>query len=307
MKKLYTILTLSCLLSAVLVWKAEGVGLSSYNLFSSIPVKVYDLIYSSLNIDVFKLSSDINVSTNCEYPIAFSENNSGLIFISETKTYDGTVKNVDFLFSRYDDINASWTKPINISSNYNAFLEENKKMGFKDIFITKDNDIYNISLGSEIFKLNRLNINSESKESSPCLSPDGFTLYFTSDRPGGYGGKDLYSSEKLSNGNWSEPFNLGPMVNTNLDEDCPYILNDGVTLYFCSKGHNSMGGYDIFNSTMNYDGNWIKPDNAGAPINSKNDDLYYVSDTYGKQAYYSSDKLQKGNQDIYSIVYTLNK
>jgi hypothetical protein len=140
-------------------------------------------------------------------------------------------------------------------------------------------------------------------ETSPCLSPDGNTLYFVSDRSGGFGGKDIWASERLSKGNWSDPVNLGDKVNTASDEESPFMMSDGATLNFSSKGHNSMGGYDIFSATQNDDGFWSNPENLGTPVNTISDDFFYITDTYDKLAFYSSDKAQLGNQNIYFVNY----
>jgi Tol biopolymer transport system component len=170
-----------------------------------------------------------------------------------------------------------------------------------EIFITIDDDIYSVNLRKSTFSPQKLNINTKYVECSPCLSPDGTTLYFVSDRPGGSGGKDIWSSERLSNGNWSEPVNLGKKVNTTADEESPYMMADNATLYFSSKGLTSIGGYDIFVSTRNDDGFWSMPESLGAPINTTADDFFYITDTYGKRAFYSSDKTKQGNQDIYFV------
>ena len=137
-------------------------------------------------------------------------------------------------------------------------------MNFQEIFVTIDDDIYSVDLRKSTFSPHKLNINTKYIECSPSLSPDGNTLYFVSDRPGGFGGKDIWSSERLSNGNWSEPVNLGSKVNTAEDEESPFMMADGATLYFSSKGHNGMGGYDIFSTTQNDDGLWSKPENLGS-------------------------------------------
>ncbi len=186
--------------------------------------------------------------------------------------------------------------PINSKKDYASFQEINKNINFQEIFITIDDDIYSVDLRKSTFSPQKLNINTKYVECSPSLSPDGNTLYFVSNRPGGFGGKDIWSSERLSNGNWSEPVNLGSKVNTADDEESPFMMADGATLYFSSKGHESMGGYDIFSATLNDDGFWSKPENLGAPVNTTGDDFYYITDTYGKCAFYSSDKAKKKSE-----------
>lgn len=256
-------------------------------------------------VDVSKLGSEINTQSQ-EFPIYVSEINSGIIYFIDY-TNNGTVTGSrEFYFSSFDNATSSWTKPINLDKDYLSFCEINKKMNYEEIFLSIDNDIYVVNLKNASFDPQKLNINSKSVETSPSLSPDGNTLYFVSDRKGSLGGKDIWASERLTNGNWSEPFNLGKEVNTLEDEESPFIMLDGVTLYFSSKGHFTFGGYDIFTSTQNDDGYWSKPDQLKAPVNSTSDDFFYIADSYGEHAYYSSDKLQKGNQDIFYVNYDID-
>lgn len=143
-------------------------------------------------------------------------------------------------------------------------------------------------------------INSPSVESSACLSVDNTTIYFSSDRPGGFGGKDLYRCVVLPDGTWSMPLNLGPSINSQYDEDSPFIHPDNKTLYFSSSGHETMGGFDVFRSERKEDGVWTEPENIGYPLNSTGDDIFLVMSTDGKRAYYSSGKSGgEGSQDIY--------
>ncbi len=261
------------------------------------------ILYSNAAIDIKKLGSEINNGHNSVFPIYISEINNGLFYYADTKNSNNVLMNRDFLFSKYDSIKSTWSKPINLETDYSIFQEINKNMNFMEIFITIDNDIYSVNLKKNSFSPQKLNINTKYVECSPCLSPDGTTLYFVSDRPGGFGGKDIWSSVRLSSGNWSEPVNLGSKVNTKADEESPFIMSDCATLYFSSNGIASIGGFDIFVTTQNDDGYWSMPENLGSPINTTSDDFYYITDTFGKKAFYSSDKTQKGNQDIYFVNY----
>lgn len=263
---------------------------------------------ASKMVQVFKLSSEINKLTTSEYPLYVSEINSGLIYCAEVKNGNNVTISQEFFFSQYDSTTATWEKPINIETEYSKFCEVNKTMNFQEIFITIDNDIYRLDLKSNTYSPQKLNINTSNIESSPVLSSDGSTLYFISDRKGGYGGKDIWASERSSNGTWIEPYNLGKNINTNVDEESPYLMSDGATLYFSSKGHNSYGGYDVFITTQNDEGLWADPEKLDAPVNSTSDDYYYITDSYGNLAYYSSDKMGEGNQDIFIVKYnSLNK
>lgn len=139
-------------------------------------------------------------------------------------------------------------------------------------------------------------------ESQPSISADGKTLYFISDRPGGYGGYDIYRSIKNDKGEWGTPINLGPNINTTGNEKSPFIHPDGKTLYFSSDGWMGMGGYDIFYSRLNEDGSWSKPVNLGYPINSPDDEVGFLVSTDGTHGYFASNKFNgKGGWDIYSF------
>jgi len=128
-------------------------------------------------------------------------------------------------------------------------------------------------------------------ETGACISPDGKTIYFASDRKGTLGGKDIFMSYVDSTKKWSEPINLGPEVNTPYDEDRPFIWHDGKTLFFASKGHNSMGGYDIFKtSTMDKSAKWATPENIGYPINNSDDNQYFTLCADGKTGYISASR-----------------
>lgn len=147
------------------------------------------------------------------------------------------------------------------------------------------------------------NVNSEFWESTPSLSPDKRDLYFSSNRPGGYGGKDIWVCHRTENGNWSEPENLGPEINTAGDESTPFIHADNQTLYFNSNG---LPGYsekpDLFVTRKQADGKWSGPENLGYPINTIDDEGSMIVDADGKTAYYSSDKIgTKGGLDIYTF------
>ncbi|MEO7080491.1 MAG: hypothetical protein ABIY71_03150, partial [Flavobacteriales bacterium] len=149
-------------------------------------------------------------------------------------------------------------------------------------------------------------INSKAHEPSATISPDGSEIYFTSDRPGGFGGRDLYRIRRLPNGQWSLPLNLGPEINTAFDEDAPFMHSDGTTLFFSSNGHNTMGGFDIFKAALlDPDMNiWDKPVNMGYPLNTVNDDIYFSLGEDGRTGYFSSEREGGlGGQDIYEVVF----
>ncbi len=145
-------------------------------------------------------------------------------------------------------------------------------------------------------------INSGHAETHASFSSDGGTIYFSSDRPGGYGGKDIYISHQLPDGSWGPPINPGPAINTPLDEEGPFIHPDGKTLYFSSAGHNSGGGFDIFSSVLQDDGQWQDAQNMGYPINTPEDDLFFIPTPSGRHVYYASQQEDGlGASDLYLI------
>jgi len=143
-------------------------------------------------------------------------------------------------------------------------------------------------------------INTVSWETSGCLSADGNKFYFTSDRPNGLGGLDIYVSTKLANGAWGKALNLGPEINTPGNEDAPFMHQDG-TLYFGSDGLPGLGDFDIFKSEWN-GGKWTKPQNLGYPINTIENEGSLVISADGKTAYYASDRADsRGGLDLYTF------
>ncbi len=147
------------------------------------------------------------------------------------------------------------------------------------------------------------NVNSEFWESTPSLSPDKRDLYFSSNVPGGFGGKDIWVCHKNENGKWEEPLNLGAEINTSGDESTPFIHADNQTLYFNSNGHQCYSEKpDIFVTRKLPNGKWSKPENLGYPINTIDDEGSLIVASDGKTAYYSSDRNDtKGGLDIYTF------
>jgi len=142
-------------------------------------------------------------------------------------------------------------------------------------------------------------VNTSSWESTPSISADGSLLIFSSSRPGGIGGKDLWYSRMKENGTWSKPVNLGKSMNTADDEMSPFFHFDGKTLYFASDGRPGMGGFDIYMSKMNPDSSWSDPKNLGYPINTFNDEMGLVIESGGKRAFFSSKRDNINGKDIF--------
>jgi len=179
------------------------------------------------------------------------------------------------------------------------------------LFLSKD-DNYNSDIFISTFdgitwgkpsKLNR-NINTKYWESHGYVSEDGNQLVFASDRPGGFGGLDLYVSRKI-NGDWGPAVNLGPQVNTQFNEDRPFLINNGKTLFFSSQGHRNMGGYDLFRSDLQENNLWSQPENLGYPINTPDDNIFFMPTDNGRSGYISRFKESDGSgrEDIYRITF----
>jgi hypothetical protein len=211
-------------------------------------------------------------------------------------------KRPDNLFSEPQGIDAINTKgndaAIAISPDGQTlftFYSDSKNSG--DIALSK-------LIGDEFTKpvlLNK-NINTDSWEGSCSISADGRFLYFASERPGGLGGRDIWISEKVD-GDWGVAKNMGPGINTPYDDDAPFIHPDGITLFLSSKGHTSIGGYDIMFS-IKKDSEWTTPKSMGLPLNTTEDDRYYVINSKGDRGYFSSNRSAsggKGKNDIYTV------
>ena len=257
-------------------------------------------------------------------PISFTEENFGELFNDEksnfnpvisadgkTFVYMSSLKFYDaIMFSRLQ--NNKWSAPINIYSDLQidgkisiSCLSKDGTVLYFSIKENDNSDIYYSTFNgitwSPAKKLNN-NINTKYWESHAFLSEDGASLIFASDRPGGFGGLDLYISTKVNN-EWGPAINLGPNINTPFNEDRPFFTNNDKTLTFCSQGHDSMGGYDIFRSDKS-NGNWGKPVNMGYPLNTPDDDTYFMPFGNGKSGYVFKAKESGGfgGNDIYKII-----
>ena len=212
-----------------------------------------------------------------------------------------------------DYVNGQWDKAKSIGNNINTAGHEatiNLSADGLKLLIYKDHkgngDLYLSEYKDKSWTVPEFvsaPINSGAWESHACFSADNRILYFVSDRPGGYGGRDIYKCLRLPNGDWGPAQNLGPVINTKYDEDGVFIHPDGKQIFFSSKGHQSMGGFDIFSSVINDEnGNWSEPQNIGYPVNTPDDDVFYITTADGKRAFFSSDKEGGyGEKDIYMI------
>jgi len=222
----------------------------------------------------------------------------------------------DFYFSTFCDETETWRRaermphPITSDDNEGApsispdgrylfFAGCNRRygMGSCDIYVSRRvGDTWGrpFSLGHPI--------NTRAWESQPSIAPDGVTLFFASNRPGGMGGTDIWMSVLQDNGLWSEPVNLGYPINTSGNESAPFIHYDNQTLYFVSDGHPGLGARDIFVSRRNPDGTWGQPVNLGYPINTHRDESSFFVNSAGNMAFISSNRAGgKGGLDLYTF------
>ena len=261
-------------------------------------------------------------------PVSFASENLGGLFNDARSNFNPLIsadgKTFAFMVSLkfYDAImlsklvNGKWTPPVNITPElqsdgdmYISCLSPDGTM----LYMSKDDnynsDIYTSSFDGmtwrQTVKLNR-NINTNYWESHAFISDKGDLLIFASDRPGGFGGLDLYLSRKV-NGDWSPAVNLGPEINTPFNEDRPFLINQGKTLFFSSQGHESIGGYDLFRSDLQSNNLWSNPQNLGYPINTPDDNIFFMPVNNGNSGYYSMTRETDnfGLEDIYKI--TFNK
>lgn len=268
---------------------------------------------------------NIGPSINSPYPDyspLISTDESMMIFTSRRP--GGTSDNVAEDGQDFEDIYISynekgtWKKCENIGKTLNTddhdatiglspdgselFLYKAENMG--DIYVSK-------LKGNEWSKPKSLKgINSKYHETTASFSFSGSTIYFVSDREKddfgtkSYGGKDIYYSEKDAEGDWGKVKNMGPIINTMYDEEAVFMHPDGKTMYFSSRGHKTMGDYDIFKCTLNDKGEWNMPENLGYPINSPEDDRFFVISGSGKHGYFATAKEGGlGFHDIYMITF----
>jgi outer membrane protein OmpA-like peptidoglycan-associated protein len=253
-----------------------------------------------------------------EYAPVISADDSLLIFTSRRPGSTGGATDQSGL--HFEDLYISkktaegWSTPQNMGFPVNTTTHE-ASVGISpdgtQLFIYKDNgngDIYVCQLGQDQKWSRPVSVGNEinsvqSFENGACLSFDGKQLFFASNRAGGAGGNDIWVVEKQENGTWGKPTNLGQPINTEADEESPFLDLDGKTLYFSSRSHKGMGGYDIFKSVFDeVSRKWSTPENLGYPINSADNDLYFILSGDGRYGYYASVKEGGyGDKDIYRI------
>ena len=269
---------------------------------------------SEFNIE--NLGQGVNSEWN-DYAPAINLDENFLIFTSRRS--DGNLnENVsprdnrpfeDIFYSTKKDEN--WSAAVNIGEPVNTpFNDSNIALSpdGKSLYTYHDGDIFIAQMrpdgkwGEPLMMPEP--INSDSVESSISVTSDGITVYFSSDREGGYGGFDIYSATKGTDGKWGNVRNLGSAINTEYDEDSPFIDYTGKLLYYSSMGKKGMGGFDIFRSGLldPKKNTWSEPENLGYPINTPDNDIYFVGSKDSKTGYYASVREGGlGYLDIYKI------
>ncbi len=279
-----------------------------------------ELMAHPADVKITNLGEPIN-SAASEYVPVISSDESVLIFTYRGPRSTGGLQPFDINDpgSQYtEDVLMSvktgdeWMEPFTAGPNINsadhdaciALSGDGQKLFVFKNGVNDNGDIYMSYLTGNNWGVPehlRGDVNSKYWEGSCSITANERILYFSSERPGGYGGRDIYKALLQQDGSWGNVKNLGPQINTPFDDDAPFIHPDGTTLIFSSKGHKSMGGYDIFKS-FRIDTSWTTPENMGYPINTAGDDIYYVLSADGKRGYYSTEKAGGlGRQDIYTV------
>jgi len=270
-----------------------------------------------LNVDFTLLGSIINTSAD-EHTPCLSADERFMIYTSRKKASSDSVaidgKYYENIYYSICDGN-NWNSPKLLTDGTSASHKASVSISFdgRTMILYKANSDDVSNAGGDFYISYRTgykwstpiklsdNINSLSRETHASLSADGNTIYFSSDRPGGMGGMDIYKSVKSESGNWGVATNLGGKINTIDDEISPYIHADGRTLYFSSNRKLTVGGFDIFSSDL-INGEWIDSENMGYPINSTRDDIYFNITADGKRAYMASRRSEgQGLLDLYKI------
>ena len=271
-----------------------------------------DLMRHPLDIILQNMGPDIN-SSDEEYINSVTADEQTIIFTRKAKGKDNSPP-VENLFIANKEVNGWKTSPLKFNSPITinagalsispdgqtiwfAICGADDSFGSCDLYVSQRQK----NNWSEPRNLGPI-LNSISWETQPCISSDGKTLYFISNRPGGLGKADIWVSQLQTDGNWGKPTNIGAPVNTSEDEYSPFIHPDGKTLYFASKGHPGMGGSDLFISKLQPDGKWLKPLNLGYPINTSDDEISLIVNPKGDKGYISSTQQGGlGGFDIYAF------
>jgi outer membrane protein OmpA-like peptidoglycan-associated protein/tetratricopeptide (TPR) repeat protein len=278
------------------------------------------LVENPLRVIINNVGENINTEAD-EYNPIFTPDDTVMYFTSRRQHHDKAKRSAydnkffeDIYKSR--KIDGEWQKAENMGKTVNYSKHNNAAVGLspdgKQLYIYRGNkdggDIYASKFKNGKWTSPRSmpkRFNTKYRETTISISPDERHMYFVSSNPKETtGGRDIFVAEKNKQGKWDKPVNMGNKINTPYDEECVHISPDGNTMYFSSKGHNSMGGYDVFKSVRNDLGEWSPPVNIGYPINTPDDDLFYTVPKTGKSTYYSANRMGgSGGRDIYRIVF----
>ncbi|CAG5086901.1 hypothetical protein CRYO30217_03324 [Parvicella tangerina] len=305
-------------LQTILLDKKKTVDDDDILNYLNIAYEARELMVAERKVEINNLGGTINTESQESVPVLMPDK-SGMFYTSRRS--NNTSQQKDHLGNFFQDVffspmkNGSWEEPRNCSE-INSKLHDaavsisydgRKFLYFKtnpenivqgDLYEADCDSTGNLSNG----KILPEGINSKSIESSACLSTDGNMIIFSSNRPGGYGGFDLYYAKRLPTGAWGREINMGALVNTDGNEDAPFLHADDRTLYFSSDGRIGIGGFDIYSMKLSDDGTWSLPENIGYPINSLGHDLYYRVSPNSQQAFFSSDREGGfGDDDIYLV------
>lgn len=273
-----------------------------------------EAIKKPVQFNLINAGSGIN-TTDDEYWPSITADGQTLMFTRQVNTdyYPAAMASSQEDFYVSSLLNGSWQKALNAGEPLNTRSNEGAQTlssnGLYMYFTACDRaggmgscDIYFSAFRNGVWStpINlRAPVNSPAWESTPSVSADGSLLFFSSSRPGGLGGKDLWIARMKPDGRWSTPKNPGKNINTEGNEMSPFIHFDGRTLYFASDGRPGMGGYDIYMSRMNDDSTWSEPKDLGYPINTYNDEMGLVIDAAGTTGYFSSKHDNVNGKDIF--------
>jgi hypothetical protein len=267
------------------------------------------------DVTITNLGNIIN-SEYGEYAPVFKPNENVLIFTSRRKTDNNKIapdtKPYENIYAAKLN-NNTWEIITDknellkhLPENYNS-KKHNAGIIYssdgKRLYLYKEDKIWQSNLKdnnwTELKKLEKTINSSIYNIPSISISADNKQLFFVALRSDGFGGKDIYKATLNDQGEWSNVVNLGDKINTKYDEDSPYLSEDGKTLYFSSRGHKGMGGFDIFKCEL-INGEWSEPKNLGIPYNSPADDIFFIPQSETEGFFASSRKHGFGEMDIYS-------
>ena len=268
----------------------------------------YNIMRIPKNVVIESLGKEIN-SEYTEYNPVLSADESTLAFTVlkpvKSRTGEKIAEEINISFNE----TGSWSLPVKVDvqtqNNYGtAGISADGQMMLVFIGDQSSGSIYQIEKEGDVWgrpKPLGNNVQSIYLESTASITADNKTIYFASNRPGGYGGLDIYKSDRKENGAWGKAINLGRPINTKDNEDSPFIHPNKKLLFFTTDGHNGMGGNDIYRTELQ-DGKWTNPKNMGYPINTTANDNYFTLIADGSRGYFSSDRKGGfGGQDIYMM------